>query len=852
MKREGFNEGWMFLKDGSTLAESMFSEGGGPTAVTLPHDAMVHEYRKADNPSGKECGFFAGGNYTYTKNFSVSEDDAGKSIILEFEGVYRNARVYVNGDFAGSCTNGYRNFYIDITPFLNFGTDNTITVKVNNGDVPNSRWYTGSGIYRPVNLLKGGRVRITADGLKITTPEVAESLSTVETEITFESSLSKPEKFYFVTEITDMNGQVAAAEKTPVTIFPGRIPKLFQKMYIKNALLWSTETPNLYQCSVTILEADDCLTYGECADKNRVIDRAVSNFGIRHIQIDPVYGLRLNGEKVLLRGACIHHDNGVLGAATFAGAEERRIELLKEAGFNSIRMAHNAASRALLNACDKMGILLMEESFDMWNNSKTAYDGALNFTDEWKKDIDALIAKDYNHPCVFMYSIGNEIQEAGTPAGAALNREIANRCRQLDPNRYVTNAVNGLLTIMDQLDSVMEDIGKPAYGQTDKPTVSEAGSDEIPADGDVNDAMTMLMGQMNLLAAHHTVEEKLEETISGIDLAGYNYMSGRYALDAEKYPNRIMYGSETLPPDIDINWKYVKEIPQVLGDYTWTGWDYLGEAGVGVVEYNSTSGFYKPFPVYMGYCGDIDIIGNRRPMSYYREIVWGLRKEPYVAVQYPQHYNDKPFCTPWSAVDSLSSWTWPGFEGKSIRVEVYSEAEETELFLNNNALGKMPTGEMNRFKAVFDITYQPGTLEAVSYTNGQETGRFTMETAGDAKEIMVNCDRTCLHAGEEDLAYLQIDIGDENGKLNTAAEAVITVNVEGAGELQGFGSANPMSTENFFDKSRTTYNGRLLAVIRAGKEPGIIKAVISAEGFEDTAVEIYVEQERQASLNTIS
>lgn len=315
-------------------------------------------------------------------------------------------------------------------------------------------------------------------------------------------------------------------------------------------------------------------------------------------------------------------------------------------------------------------------------------------------------------------------------------------------------------------------------------------------------------------------------------------MSGRYTPDTQEYPNRIMYGSETLPPDIDVNWGLVKGNPRVLGDFTWTGWDYIGEAGVGVVDYNSTTGFFKPFPVYLAYCGDIDILGNRRPMSFYREIVWGLRREPYIAVEYPQHYSDRAFCTPWSVNDSLSSWTWPGYEEKPVKVQVYSDSEEVELLLNGESLGKLPAGEANRFKAEFDITYQPGTLEAVGYTEGKETGRYQLRTAGEGRNLRVSGERTSVKANGADLAYINIELIDQDGILNTAADTKVSVQVEGCGTLQGFGSADPASTENFFDTERTTFNGKALAVVRAGKEPGTIRVTVSADGYESRTVEI--------------
>lgn len=806
MKRESFNDGWSFSKDNSSLASEVTGNTEVETeTVTLPHDAMVWEKRSEMCAAKNAGGFYPGGNYIYTKTFIVSNQDAGKSLILEFEGVYNQARVFVNNDFVCSNHYGYTGFYADITPYLRYGEENTVMVKVTNGSVPNSRWYTGSGIYRPVYLLKGNAIRVKPDGLKITTPDVEEDISLVETETHLQYDGKITQSIHVFTKIKDSQGNTIATEKTPVTLYADENPVIYQRIYVRDARLWSSEVPYLYTCEVELLQ-----------EKN-TLDCVESKFGIRKIQIDPVHGLRINGENVLLRGSCIHHDNGMLGAATFARAEERRVEISKAAGFNALRIAHNTASKALLDACDRIGMLVIDESFDMWNHSKSMYDYALDFSEYWEKDVDAIVAKDYNHPCVIMYSIGNEIQEAGTPAGARWNRNIANKFRSADPTRLITNALNGLLTIMNNMLPVMVDLGMLSKEQMDAMTEGEEKQGE---GGDINDVMTALMGQMNYLTSHHSVTEKLEESCSGLDVCGYNYMRDSYKKDARNYPNRITYGSETLPPDIDLNWKCCKEIPNTIGDFTWTGWDYIGEAGIGIAGYEGVSGFLYPYPAYLAYVGDIDITGYRRPMSYYREIVFGLRKEPYISVQFPEHYHQEASCTPWVERESIASWTWSGYEGKPVKVEVYSDAEEVELFCNGESIGKGQTGEDNRFKAVFDTVYYPGKLEAVSYRNGQEAEHFLIKTARCSERVQVKLDKTQAAADGQDLIYAEIQLMDAEGNLNMQEQKKVNVELEGPIELAGFGSANPLSTENFFDKERTTFNGRAVAVLRTTKESG--------------------------------
>ncbi|WP_018751950.1 DUF4982 domain-containing protein [Paenibacillus sanguinis] len=828
MIRQNFNDHWMFSRDSKSMMGALYGQSNVPVEVTLPHDAMILEKRAADNPTGNAGAFYPGGNYVYTKTFQVAAEDAGKTMLLEFEGVYNRARVFINDAFAGSCHYGYTNFYINMTPYLKFGAENTITVYATNQDVPNSRWYTGSGIYRPVHLLIGNAARIKEDGVKITTPITAEDVSTVEIACTVQYDDMQTLQSVLQTQLIGPDGTVAASENTPVTLYHGKELVIRQRLFIYNAQLWSLENPNLYTC-MTKLVID-----------GKVQDESIETFGIRHIQVDPLYGLRLNGVRVLLRGACIHHDNGVIGSVTLARAEERRVELLKATGFNSIRMAHNSTSRALLDACDRLGMLVLEESYDMWNQSKNPYDYAMDFADHWEKDIEAIVAKDFNHPSVFMYCVGNEIGEINQPAGAAINRALCEKFRTLDPTRYTTNAVNGLVATMSNIMPVMSDLGLIPPEQLPAAADLQSEGEQTQGDMDINDMMTKLMGQMNYLSIHPKVGDTLDESFSGMDICGYNYMSGRYPLDPKQYPNRIFYGSETMPSDIDVNWKYAKEIPQMLGDYTWTGWDYIGESGVGVPGYGSESGFFSPYPVYLAHVGDIDITGFRRPMSYYREIVWGLRKAPYIAAQLPQHYHEKMNGTPWSVSDCIESWTWPGYEGQPIKVEVYSDAEEVELFLNGKSVGKLPAGEENRFKAIFDMEYQPGTLEAVQYHGGKETGRFSIHTAKCEVQLSVAADRQTLRAGGQDAAYLMISLTDRSGVVNTAVDRKVTVEVLGEATLQGFGSADPKSEENFYDSERTTYHGRALAVIRSGLAKGSVRVTVSVEGCESQTMDINV------------
>lgn len=819
MLKKSFNEKWSFIKGVNNLG---LAGAVQETEITLPHDAMILEERDPACKNQNNTGFFPGGNYTYKKTFYAPLEYRNKNITFEFEGVYMNAMVYINGAFAGKCPYGYSNFYVNANRFLKFDTENEIKVLVKNGNELNSRWYTGSGIYRNVNILVGEWLHIKEDGVKITTPDIAEDQAVAAISTVVKNEGHSTQNACVWTEIRDADGQVVATDRAPVTIFSGESVTVRQRLYVQEPKLWSVDNPNLYFCYSKLLVDED------------VVDEDRNHFGIRNLQLDTKHGLRINGDVVNLRGACIHHDNGVIGATTFERAEERRVEILKNAGFNAIRSAHQPMSKAMLDACDRIGMLVMDESFDMWTATKTDYDYGLYFHEWWERDVQAMVEKDYNHPSVIMYSIGNEIPEVGTGHGANLNRTMAEKVRSLDGTRFVVSSVNGWLCIMDRLGEIMASFA--------------GGNNEVAASAtqlesnEINTVMSSIVGMMNQIVRHESVGAITEQAFAGVDIAGYNYMNGRYEMDKELYPNRVICGTESMPRDIDVNWKLTKANSYIIGDFAWAGWDYLGEAGIGKIDYtlDESKGIYGPYPWYIAYCGDIDIIGNRRPASYYREIVWGLRKEPYIAVQRPVHYHDKYMSSAWSWSDSISSWTWPGSENNSIKVEVYSDADEVELLVNGKSIGKALTGEENRFKAVFDTVYIPGELIAVAYVNGQETGRMLLQTAGKGLELKLESDRNELQASGTDLAYIMISLTDENGIIQTAADRKVSITVEGAGTLQGFGSADPKSMENFYDSERTTFDGKVLAVIRSASDAGTITVTVAAEGCEPQRIVIPV------------
>ncbi|MFC4504016.1 MULTISPECIES: glycoside hydrolase family 2 TIM barrel-domain containing protein [Streptomyces] len=811
MMRTSFNDGWQ-----TRPKVNPFAELSGSTVpfrpVTLPHDAMIERERAAPGGEvtmeGGAGAYFPGGTYEYRKTFSVPEEHRGKRILFEFEGVYRDAVVFINGDYAGQRPFGYAHFHIDADRFLRFGEDNEIRVEARTHR--DSRWYTGAGIYRDTWMLVGEVVRIAPDGVRVTTPDIDGERAVVELATRVENDSTAVRTVDVVTEIRDADGSVVAGDVSKVTVLPGEPATVRQRLYVRAPLLWSTDSPTLYAATVTLKD----------------LDTETVTFGIRSLSLDPERGLRINGETVKLRGACVHHDNGVLGAATFARAEERRVHLLKDAGFNAIRMSHNPMSKAMLDACDRLGMLVVDESFDVWTSGKSEFDYSLNFPEWWERDIEAMVAKDFNHPSVIMYSIGNEIPETGSPFGAAWGRKLAEKVRSSDHTRYVTNAVNGMLAVMSEL-------GKLLRQSQERATEDGAGINTLMADaGDM----------MNAISASGLVTEKTAESFAVLDVAGMNYAEARYALDRDLFPNRIILGTETFPTRVDGNWRLVKQHGHVIGDFTWTGWDYLGEVGIGRPQY-ATPGAPRPshtapYPYLLADCGDLDITGHRRPASYYREIVFGLRTRPYIAVRRPEHHGRTWAGSPWAWSDTLAGWTWPGFEGSPVTIEVYGDADEVELLLDGRSLGRQPVGEDHRFRTEFDTTYEPGELLAVAYRDGTETGRHTLRSATGRVELRAEADRQVITANGGDLAYIALTLTDPDGTLHTAADRPVTVEVSGAGVLLGFGSADPASEERFDATERRTYEGRALAVLRP-TGPGKIHLLASAP--ECDPVEVLVD-----------
>ena len=798
MKKKDFNRGWLF---GAVGKEPSMQP------VTLPHDAMLYEKRSKDAATAGACGYFPGGAYVYVKRFLVPETWRTQSAVLEFEAVYQNAQVFVNDALVAEQRYGYTNFFVVLDPQLKYGEENEIKVIADNSSVPNSRWYSGSGIYRNVNLFLGDKSHIRPDGLLVSTSgnDAAHVKVSVTGGDTVRVSVLDGEKVV-------AQAEAAVKEGTASADIPVSQPRL-----------WDAEHPELYQCRAELLK------------NGEMVDEADAWFGFRTLSWS-TRGFFVNGKKTLLRGACVHHDNGILGACSFEDAEFRRVRLLKEAGFNAIRSAHNPASKALLDACDRLGLYVMDEFCDNWLVHKNPYDYAdRDFRAWWQQDLTAMVIKNYNHPSVVMNSIGNEISELAIPEGQEYCKKLAVLARKLDPDKAVTMGVNLMLCSMSAK-------GGGIYGNKKNGKENQNGSqtmDNVPTSAFFNMLMNLAGGMIEKMAAKPAADDATKVSFSYLDIGGYNYAASRYEKDGMLHPDRVIVGSETLPKNLYHNWQLVKKFPYVIGDFMWTGWDYLGEAGIGTVRYKSFKNPGQDAPIISAGCGVIDICGKIRPEVQWNRLIWGLDHTPGIGVEPYTHAGETGSESMWRDTDAVASWSWAGCEGKKTKVTVYSDGETAELIVNGHSYGRKKTKEC---KAVFKrVVYEPGTITAISYDGeGKEQSRTSMKTAAGPAELRVVADRSTLQAKTQDLAYISIDLTGADGITKSSEDTAVTVEVDGAGTLLALGSARPNMGENFFSDTHTTYYGKALAVVRGSDTPGKIKVTVKAKGLLPKTLELDV------------
>ena len=804
-----FDKDWRFKKDTLKGVENPAFDDSGWRTLNLPHDWSIEDLPNQKDGEvqgpftkasiGKAAtGFTEGGVGWYRKTFTTGTTFKGKETYIIFDGVYMNADVWINGHHLGNHPYGYTSFYYDLSEFLNpAGKKNVISVCVKNTG-KNSRWYSGSGIYRHVWLLPVSPVHTKIWGNYITTPQASSDKATVNVQTVVDNKSSTQKTINVKLDLLNPLGQVVTSQKHSLTIPADSSAELKQELTVTNPKLWGLDNPVLYKARVT-------LTFD-----NKTIDQTVTPFGIRSLQFDPQKGLLLNGQVVKLKGGCIHNDLGPLGAASIDRAEERKVELIKKAGYNALRLSHNPPSPGLLNACDRLGMLVLDEAFDMWEKAKNPQDYHLYFKEWSQRDLQSIILRDRNHPSVIMWSIGNEIFEAPDSSGYRNAKRLSDEVKKLDPTRPVTDAIVFL----------------PGY--TQKP--------------------------WEAYGAH----------VANLDVDGYNYFLDRSAYfqrdsatlhrfetERDKHPEKLYMSTEYLPGSALENWDETEKYPWFLGGFCWTAMDYIGEAGIGksilVPESQKLPRgmmamglFYKNnWPVFNAYCGDLDLIGNLKAASYYKNVVW--RNSPVeLLVHRPVPGGQKEVIAPWGMPDELKSWTWPGQEGKKMQVDVYTRGKIVKLELNGKVIAEQTVPE-GSITAAFQIEYQPGILVAKAFDNGKETGSSILSTAGKPVGIRLIADRKKIKANQNDLSFITVEVIDNKGNVVPSVDGLqINFKLTGNATIAAVGNGNPSDMSSFQQHHKQVYQGKALAILRPAGGKGTATLTASVKGLQGSSVQIQI------------
>ena len=757
MKKINFNRGWDFcLNDGKDWDKAF----EGECVVDLPHDFSIIQERSENAPSGASGGFFKCGVGKYKKSFKAKKN---KKYFLMCDGAFGITDVFVNASIA--CTNsyGYNSFLVDTTKYLRYDKENEIIIRVNNSAQPNARWYAGSGLYRDVFLCEADSEFIHPSGTFVTTKYTLDDTAYLEAEAIIVSDRECEATVEL--DIFEDKKRDPMSKITKYVLLEKGENKVRTNLEIRNYKSWDVETPNLYKIKAKLK-----------TDKSSDTDE--SCFGIRTILLDSERGLLINGKSIKLRGGCIHHDQGIVGAAVYPDTEYRRIAKLKEAGFNSVRLSHNPQSPYLYEACDRLGMLVIDELFDYWSEGKKENDFHAFFLDNFEKWAEEIVLKNRNHPSVIMWSTGNEIpQKTGRGGGYKIAAKIANKIRNLDTSRPITHALCSLWDDGEEYEL-------------------EKAQNDYPAD------------KMDYFT------KKTAITADTCDLVGYNYLEYRLEKDLVRFPKRLFINTETFPIDAYKTIKQQLANSRILGDYVWTAWDYFGETGIGHVEYNEKRGdFLLPYPYHIANCGDIDIIGERKPQSYFREIAWGLRQAPYIAVRHPKLYNTPHFISGWGFYECDESWCFDGYEGKMAQVYVFADCDEVSLLVNGKEIARKAKTDGGVYE--FDVVYTPGTISAIAYENGKILGTHEIKTEGKAQKIALTKEKGYIKPmgkRERELIYVMCEAQDENGARATWNVGEVACSVTG-GKIIGAGSGCLDTNELYCDTTHKLYKGRTLVAV---------------------------------------
>lgn len=824
MRNQSINSGWEFSRGERSPFLTAKKE---PEIVELPHDYMIENDVAEDAPGGGAMGFYNAGVAWYRKMIMIPAEWENDRIGLKFDGVMMNVTVEVNGSRVVLQHYGYAPFFADITDYVYCGEENSVTVTVNPSQQPNSRWYSGAGIYRPVELVHTPKLHVAEDGIYGWTKEIeyrkdgTAAYAFLQTEVEVHNAESGNRLARVEVYLTkDGSDETVVSRSTVIQVQGGGSEVARIALSVESPDLWSAEEPALYRLHARVTETGTFKTHAIPVE-NGTVDETDVLFGIRTVAADAVHGLRINGKVTKLKGGCLHHDNGILGIVSTLEIEERKLKKLKEIGFNAIRTTHNPPSAALLEACCRLGVYVFDEAFDVWGMGKRPGDYNQYFDTDWERDLRAFMRRDRSCPAVIIWSTGNEITErGGLNNGYVLANRLAEFARRMDISRPVSNGVCSFWNGLD--DALMEENLKSftaaLNGEADVQNVDFGGTEDT------------------------SWESYTEPFVSGLDIVGYNYQEDRYERDHGMYPDRVMLGSENYPNEIGFRWPLVMRLPYVIGDFTWTAVDYIGEAGIGkaiAVEPDDPRvkmGPYglmshgSPYPWRLANDADIDINGNILPQGEYRSVVWG-NTDTFVYSYDPADFNRVELISKWGFTAVRKTWNWEGQEGNPAKVVVFSCADEVELLLNGASVGRKPVEKDGKLpqSALFETVYEPGTLVAVSYRNGEEVSRGELRTTGAPAAVRLSAERVGCYT------YVSAEIVDPDGAL-VDASLPMTAQVSGGARLSAFGSANPITEENYTSGQFTSYRGRALAVLRAAEAGSTAELTVSAQGLSDVRI----------------
>ena len=773
---QNFGSNWTFHLGDVDGAQTPEFDDSGWRALDLPHDWSIEGDFNSGHPATPGGGALPGGIGWYRKSFTLPETDSGKVTFIDFDGVYMNSTVWINGHCLGLRPYGYISFRYELTPHLKFGGEaNVLAVRVDNSLQPNSRWYSGSGIYRNVWLVTTGTIHVDYNGTYVTTPGMTEGAATVSIKTQIANSRNEDVVIDLSTLILDGDGGTAADVSSELELPAGGTTEAVQELKVENPLFWDLDSPALYTAVTRIRTGSN------------LIDEVQTRFGIRSFEFDEEKGFILNGKAVKILGVCNHHDLGCLGAAVNTRALERQLEILKEMGCNGIRTAHNPPAPELLDLCDRMGFVVMDEAFDMWKKKKTEYDYSLYY-DEWhRRDLEDFIRRDRNHPSVFLWSIGNEILEQWDESGIAMAQELVALVRELDPTRPVTSGCN----------------------------------DPRPHNYIIRSGILDLIGYNY----HHQDFEAFPKTFPGSRFIASETGSaiatrGKYDMPSDvirRWP--VRGGYEGPPPNADYTcsaydnccvpwgstheetWSVMKKHAFLTGMFYWTGFDYLGEP----TPYG--------WPARSSYFGIVDLAG------FPKDAYWFYKSE----------WTDEP------VLHLFPHWNWK--EGESVDVWVYTNYNEVELLLNGVSLGTKPKTE-NDLHLMWRVAFAPGTIKAVARRKDGRTKTCEIHTAGPAAALELKADRPVIRADGEDLCFVTVNVLDRDGNPVPRADDRVRFETAGPGSIAAVDNGNPVSHEPFKAQQRRAFNGKCLAVVKSTREAGTIKLTATAEGLEPAAVEI--------------